>query len=198
MASSADGVDAASASLVVRRGERHAWTARDIRGGGTEAGASMGLMSVGELAASAGGETAVVQWGVVAALLLLLAVLLVFQRRSRRPRVGEVWFAQVPFRDGPGSKDRPVLVLESAGRHYLVAPFTSRDKSGRRDYVRVPAGIPGLTRVSWVSTEPMRLRRRVMRRRSGSPGIALVDWYVSTGSPGGSRAAGTSVRRERR
>lgn len=98
-------------------------------------------------------------------------------RRRRRPRTGEIWFARVPFEEGRGSKDRPVLVLSVSGFRCRVAPFTSQDKSGRPDYRRVPAGIPGLTRSSWVSTRQVRLRRSALRRRTGSPGPALVSWY---------------------
>ncbi|WP_258726503.1 hypothetical protein [Cellulomonas sp. NS3] len=52
---------------------------------------------------------------------LAVAVLLVLLRLSRRgrgptPRPGEVWFADVPFEDRPGAKDRPVLVLSVRGR----------------------------------------------------------------------------------
>ncbi|RYV51426.1 type II toxin-antitoxin system PemK/MazF family toxin [Pengzhenrongella frigida] len=99
------------------------------------------------------------------------------RRRGARPRTGEIWFADVPFEEGSGSKDRPVLVLAVDGRTCTVARFTSQDKGARRDHLRVPAGIPGLNRTSWVSVRPMRLRRSAMRRRTGSPGAPLVSWY---------------------
>lgn len=95
------------------------------------------------------------------------------------PRVGELWFAEVPFRTGPGSKDRPVLVLSVDGRDIVVAPFTSQDKTGRPGYAHVPRGFPGLSRDSWISTSTVLLRRSAMRRRTGYPGPAVVEWYLS-------------------
>jgi len=115
---------------------------------------------------------------VLAALLVILLAGTV-RHRAARPQPGEIWFAQVPFRDGTGSKDRPVLVLSVARRRCTVAQFTSQDQDARRDYLRVPAGIPGLSRSSWVSLRTVRLPRSAMRRRSGAPGAALVNWYVA-------------------
>jgi hypothetical protein len=123
--------------------------------------------------------------GVIAAVLLLGRLL---GRRRRRaplpgprhlgpPRAGEVWFAEVPFEDGSGSKDRPVLVLSAGGRSCEVAPFTSQDKDGRRDHVRVPQGVPGLPKASWLNLRPTGLPRSAFRRRTGTPGEAFVDWY---------------------
>ncbi|WP_407345295.1 type II toxin-antitoxin system PemK/MazF family toxin [Pengzhenrongella phosphoraccumulans] len=80
--------------------------------------------------------------------LLLVAAVAFFllvgaiRRRAGRPRTGEIWFAQVPFRDGTGSKDRPVLVLSVDGRACTVAQFTSQDRDARRDYLRVPDASP--------------------------------------------------------
>ncbi|MCL3861688.1 type II toxin-antitoxin system PemK/MazF family toxin [Actinotalea sp. K2] len=113
----------------------------------------------------------------VLGLLLLLTVLGARRRRGPRPAVGEIWFARVPYRDGTGRKDRPVLVLAVGGRRCTVASFTSQDQGVRGDHVRVPDGIPGLSRTSWVSTRPVRLPRSAMRRRTGAPGEALVAWY---------------------
>ncbi|MFC8191814.1 type II toxin-antitoxin system PemK/MazF family toxin [Cellulomonas sp. NPDC057328] len=98
-------------------------------------------------------------------------------RRGRRPRPGEIWFAWVPFEDGGGGKDRPVLVLRRAGRRVAVARFTSQDKGSRRDHVRVPGGVPGLSRDSWLDLRPRTLPRRAFRRRAGDAGDALVSWY---------------------
>ncbi|QWC17018.1 type II toxin-antitoxin system PemK/MazF family toxin [Cellulomonas dongxiuzhuiae] len=117
---------------------------------------------------------------------LLLLVALVARRRRRvaaprtragRPRVGDVWFADVPFDDGPGSKDRPVLVLRVDGRTWEVARFTSQDRSARRDHVRLPPGFPGLTRASWIDLRPRTLPLSAARRRTGHAGEALVAWY---------------------
>lgn len=100
------------------------------------------------------------------------------RRRPRpRPRLGEVWFAQVPFEDGSGSKDRPVLVLAIKGRSCEVARFTSQSKDARRDHVRVPEGVPGLPKASWLNLRPLVLHRSSFRRRLGDPGAAFVVWY---------------------
>jgi len=135
---------------------------------------SEGLELVDQLGRIAGN----VPWPalLVAAVAFLLLVGAI-KRRSGRPRAGEIWFAQVPFRDGTGSKDRPVLVLSVTGRACTVAQFTSQDRDARRDYLRVPDGFPGLSRSSWVSLRPVRLPGSAMRRRSGTPGMALVGWY---------------------
>jgi len=117
----------------------------------------------------------------LAAAVVLLAFVLA--AREGRPRVGEVWFAQVPFEDGSGSKDRPVLVLAREGRTYSVARFTSQDRGARRDYVRVPPGTPGLPKASWLSLRPTRLRRSAFRRRTGKPGKAFVAWYRDAAVP---------------
>lgn len=125
-----------------------------------------------------GGAAADVPWpGVLFAAIVVLLLVGAIKRRSRRPRPGEIWFAQVPFRDGAGSKDRPVLVLSVEARKCTVAQFTSRDRGSRHDYLRVAGGIPGLSRASWVSLLPVRLPRSAMRRRTGEPGPALVGWY---------------------
>ena len=123
----------------------------------------------------------------VAALLVLLRL----SRRRRRPapRPGEVWFALVPFEDRPGAKDRPVLVLSVSGRTCRVAAMTSQDTSARSDRVRVPAGVPGLAKASWVSLRPSTLRRSALRRRSGEPGEAFLAWYRDAAAAAGSPRA---------
>ena len=93
---------------------------------------------------------------------------------------GDVWFAEVPFEDGSGSKDRPVLVLSVVARSCEVARFTSQDKNGRRDHVRVPQGIPGLPKASWLNLPADHACRGVRvppsyrgsRVRRSSPGTA--------------------------
>lgn len=117
-------------------------------------------------------------WWAAAALVVLVVVRAAWHRRKRRPRAGEIWFADVPFEDGTGSKDRPVLVLAVSGRTCSVARFTSQDRGARRDHVRVPEGIPGLRRASWVDLRPVSLRRSAMRRRAGDPGAPFAQWYA--------------------
>ncbi|MFI2711892.1 type II toxin-antitoxin system PemK/MazF family toxin [Micromonospora sp. NPDC018662] len=55
-----------------------------------------------------------------------------------RPRPGEIWWADVPYADGTGSKVRPCLVLRVDGRAAEVLKITSQDKSDRDDHVRIP------------------------------------------------------------
>jgi hypothetical protein len=102
------------------------------------------------------------------------------RRRPTRPRPGEVWYAQVPFEDGTGSKDRPVLVLSVGGGSCEVARFTSRDRTGRSDYLRVPQGVPGLRKASWLDRRPITVDAHAFRRYVGEPGEAFVVWYRGT------------------
>ncbi|GEK23486.1 hypothetical protein [Cellulomonas xylanilytica] len=113
--------------------------------------------------------------GILVVVLVGLAWLL--RPRGPRPRAGEIWYAEVPFQDGTGSKDRPVLVLAAGGRSYEVARFTSQDKSNRRDHVHVPQGVFDQRKASWLDLRPTRLPRSAFRRRTGNPGGEFVDWY---------------------
>lgn len=55
----------------------------------------------------------------------------------KAPRVGEYWMADVPFRDGTGSKDRPCLVVGIAGEMYTVLYVTSRDRSDNSAFIAI-------------------------------------------------------------
>ncbi|GAA3743820.1 type II toxin-antitoxin system PemK/MazF family toxin [Micromonospora maritima] len=55
-----------------------------------------------------------------------------------RPRPGEIWWADVPYADGTGSKVRPCLVLRVDGRDADVLKITSQDKSDRDDHLPIP------------------------------------------------------------
>lgn len=116
----------------------------------------------------------------IAAVVVAVILFLVANRRSgrgRRPAEGEVWFAEVPFSDGTGSKDRPVLVLRAGGGTCLVARFTSKDRGDRSDHRHVP-GVHGLRRDTWVNLRPITLPRRAFRRRVAAPDPALVLWFA--------------------
>ncbi|MCZ7439334.1 type II toxin-antitoxin system PemK/MazF family toxin [Micromonospora sp. WMMC241] len=54
------------------------------------------------------------------------------------PRPGEIWWADVPYADGTGSKVRPCLVLRVDGADAEVLKITSQDKSDRDDHVSIP------------------------------------------------------------
>lgn len=109
--------------------------------------------------------------------LVALLVLAVLSWRAERPARGEVWFAEVPFADGTGSKDRPVLVLATRGSALTVARFTSRDRTARRDHRRVPRWLPGMSGPSWVDLHPITLQRGALRRRVAKADAALLQWY---------------------
>jgi len=128
-------------------------------------------------------------WFAVGGLLVLLVVLVRAARRRRRPRrrgprradpsPGELWFARVPFSDGTGAKDRPVLVLEVVGRELVVAQLTSQDKAHRDDHVRAPRTVTGLRRDGWLELRRRTIPRGALRRRAGDLGVAGGVWFES-------------------
>ncbi|GGV88746.1 hypothetical protein GCM10015535_40760 [Streptomyces gelaticus] len=89
---------------------------------------------------------------------------------ERGPRAGEVWWAEVPYEDGPGAKDRPCLVLSVRGDSVLVAKITSRHHEGRPGVIALPAGAVGDARgrASFLETDELReVAVRGFRRRVG-------------------------------
>ncbi|MDX2920728.1 type II toxin-antitoxin system PemK/MazF family toxin, partial [Streptomyces sp. NE06-03C] len=81
---------------------------------------------------------------------------------GRVPRAGEVWWADVPYEDGPGSKDRPCLVISvrgrGRGRTALVAKITSKHHEERPGVIALPAGTVGdrRGRQSFLETDELR------------------------------------------
>ncbi|MCU7826036.1 hypothetical protein [Kitasatospora sp. DSM 101779] len=59
---------------------------------------------------------------------------------ERRPVPGEMWWADVPFEESGGSKDRPVLVVRVLEGRLEVLRSTSQDRLGRSDHIRLPTG----------------------------------------------------------
>lgn len=92
-------------------------------------------------------------------------------RRGRvpRPRAAEIWWANVPYEDGPGGKDRPCLVLGVRGDVVTVAKITSKYHDERAGVIPLPPGAVGDTRgrASFLETDELRevpvwdFRRRV-------------------------------------
>ncbi|MFF0423761.1 type II toxin-antitoxin system PemK/MazF family toxin [Streptomyces sp. NPDC004520] len=88
---------------------------------------------------------------------------------ERLPRAGEIWWADVPFEDGPGSKDRPCLVLVVRGDSAVVAKITSKYHDERPGVIALPPGSVGDAqgRPSFLETDELRdvpvweFRRRV-------------------------------------
>ncbi|MEV6316642.1 type II toxin-antitoxin system PemK/MazF family toxin [Streptomyces sp. NPDC051776] len=90
---------------------------------------------------------------------------------GRRPRPGEIWWADVPYEDGPGSKDRPCLVLALRGESALVVKITSREREGRAGVIALPDGAVGdaAGRRSYLETEELReVRVGEFRRHVGA------------------------------
>ncbi|HEY3507413.1 MAG TPA: type II toxin-antitoxin system PemK/MazF family toxin [Actinocatenispora sp.] len=56
----------------------------------------------------------------------------------QRPAPGQIWWAEVPFTDGSGSKRRPCLVVRTGPGRVEVLKITSQDRSTRRDHIRIP------------------------------------------------------------
>ena len=118
------------------------------------------------------------QFWLVAVVVVAILLWSRLRGRTRRPSPGDVWFAEVAFSDGSGSKDRPVLVLAVNHGAVQVATFTTQDKSRRRDYVRVPIQVTGQPRTSWVSLKPRHLRQSALRRRIVKGDANLLAWYL--------------------
>ncbi|WP_405736446.1 type II toxin-antitoxin system PemK/MazF family toxin [Streptomyces sp. NBC_00028] len=90
-------------------------------------------------------------------------------RGAARPRPAEIWWAIVPYEDGPGAKDRPCLVLAVRGRRAVVAKITSKYHDERAGVIPLPPGSVGDShgRASFLETDELRevpvgdFRRRV-------------------------------------
>ncbi|MBB4925505.1 type II toxin-antitoxin system PemK/MazF family toxin [Kitasatospora kifunensis] len=88
---------------------------------------------------------------------------------GRVPAPREIWWAEVPFEDGSGSKDRPCLVLRVTGRTATVAKITSKHHAELPDVLALPAGTVAdrQGRASWLELDELRevplthFRRRV-------------------------------------
>ncbi|MFE3162803.1 type II toxin-antitoxin system PemK/MazF family toxin [Streptomyces sp. NPDC059224] len=86
-----------------------------------------------------------------------------------RPHPGDIWWANVPYEDGPGAKDRPCLVLAVRGNHATVAKITSKYHDERAGVIPLPPGSVGDAhgRPSFLETDELRevsvweFRRRV-------------------------------------
>lgn len=132
-------------------------------------------------------------WLALAAVVLLALVAMLVDgwgRRGRRPSSGsgraperpwqsearpgpqptEIWWAEVPYEDGPAAKDRPCLVLAVRGGRAMVAKITTRRRNGERaGVIPLPPGSVGDAqgRTSFLETDELReiplwdFRRRV-------------------------------------
>ncbi|MFR9797311.1 type II toxin-antitoxin system PemK/MazF family toxin [Streptomyces sp. MS06] len=113
-------------------------------------------------------------------LLALVAVLVDGWGRSGRPARGagvagrpapaEIWWAQVPFEEGPAGKDRPCLVLSVQGRRVVVAKITTKYRGARAGVIPLPPGAvdDARGRASFLETKELReVPVRDFRRRVG-------------------------------
>ncbi|MER5867742.1 type II toxin-antitoxin system PemK/MazF family toxin [Kitasatospora sp. NPDC002040] len=115
------------------------------------------------------------KWLIAALVVVVLLAVLVAVRRRRPtapggPAAREVWWAEVPFEDGPGAKDRPCLVLRVHGRTATVAKITSKRHADRPGVLALPPGAVGdrQGRASWLETDELRkVPLRAFRRRVG-------------------------------
>lgn len=90
---------------------------------------------------------------------------------DRVPRRGEVWWAEVPFEDGPGSKDRPCLVLAVRGTSVRVAKITTKRHAELPGVLPLPAGIvdDAAGRQSYLETGELRdVPLPAFRRHAGA------------------------------
>ncbi|MFC9928628.1 type II toxin-antitoxin system PemK/MazF family toxin [Streptomyces sp. NPDC127190] len=86
-----------------------------------------------------------------------------------RPAPGDIWWANVPYEDRPGLKDRPCLVLTVRGDRATVAKITSKYRDERAGVIPLPPGAVGDAggRPSFLETDELRevpfghFRRRV-------------------------------------
>ncbi|MHB9861415.1 type II toxin-antitoxin system PemK/MazF family toxin [Streptomyces sp. YIM S03343] len=100
------------------------------------------------------------------------------QGAADRPRPAEIWWANVPYEDRPGAKDRPCLVLSVQGNRVLVAKITSRGAEERTGVIPMPPGSVGDARgrASFLQTGELRqVPVREFRRRVGTVDPALWD-----------------------
>ncbi|MFI8169347.1 type II toxin-antitoxin system PemK/MazF family toxin [Streptomyces sp. NPDC085931] len=110
------------------------------------------------------------------------------QRRARtavadtavagRPQPAEIWWADVPYEDAAGSKDRPCLVLAVRGERATVAKITTRFRHERAGVILLPPGSVGDARgrASFVETDELReVPVWGFRRRIGVVDPALWD-----------------------
>ncbi|MFE2724601.1 type II toxin-antitoxin system PemK/MazF family toxin [Kitasatospora sp. NPDC059327] len=90
--------------------------------------------------------------------------------RAGAPAPQEIWWAEVPFEDGPGAKDRPCLVLRVNRRTATVAKITSKHHADRPGVLPLPPGSVGdrAGRTSWLETDELReVPLTAFRRRAG-------------------------------
>ncbi|MFD8812558.1 type II toxin-antitoxin system PemK/MazF family toxin [Streptomyces sp. NPDC059627] len=95
-----------------------------------------------------------------------------------RPHPGDIWWANVPYEDGPGAKDRPCLVLAVRGNRATIAKITSKYHDERAGVIPLPPGSVGDAqgRPSFLETDELReIEVWEFRRRVGVVDPVLWD-----------------------
>ncbi|MCX5382198.1 type II toxin-antitoxin system PemK/MazF family toxin [Streptomyces sp. NBC_00083] len=99
-------------------------------------------------------------------------------RAAKAPRAAEIWWAEVPYEDVPGGKDRPCLVLRVRGDAVTVAKITSKYHDERAGVIPLPPGTvaDAQGRPSFLETDELReVGVWAFRRRVGVVDPALWD-----------------------
>ncbi|MET8447028.1 type II toxin-antitoxin system PemK/MazF family toxin [Streptomyces sp. NPDC005209] len=100
------------------------------------------------------------------------------RERAARPHPGDIWWANVPYEQEPGGKDRPCLVLAVRGDRATVAKITSKYHDERAGVIPLPPGSVGDAhgRPSFLETDELRqVPVRDFRRRVGVVDPVLWD-----------------------
>ncbi|MEU2061690.1 type II toxin-antitoxin system PemK/MazF family toxin [Streptomyces sp. NPDC013455] len=95
-----------------------------------------------------------------------------------RPAPGDIWWANVPYEDRSGLKDRPCLVLVVRGGRATVAKITSKYHDERSGVIPLPPGAVGDARgrPSFLETDELReVPVDAFRRRVGVVDPVLWD-----------------------
>ncbi|MGI5486830.1 type II toxin-antitoxin system PemK/MazF family toxin [Microtetraspora malaysiensis] len=85
-------------------------------------------------------------------------------------RPGEIWWADVPFEDGPGSKVRPCVVLRTHRGGAEVLKITSQDQRHRSDHIEIPTRTwdPDADHNSFLDlSDPIRVTTSAFQDRAG-------------------------------
>ncbi|MEU9096358.1 type II toxin-antitoxin system PemK/MazF family toxin [Streptomyces sp. NPDC048361] len=99
-------------------------------------------------------------------------------KELKAPRAAEIWWAEVPYEDVPGAKDRPCLVLRVRGDAVTVAKITSKYHDERAGVIPLPPGTvsDAQGRPSFLETDELReVGVWAFRRRVGVVDPALWD-----------------------
>ncbi|MFF3671988.1 type II toxin-antitoxin system PemK/MazF family toxin [Microtetraspora malaysiensis] len=85
-------------------------------------------------------------------------------------RPGEIWWADVPFEDGPGSKVRPCVVLRTHQSGAEILKITSQDQRHRSDHIEIPTRTwdPDADHNSFLDlSDPIRVTTSAFQDRAG-------------------------------